>query len=120
MTATIALHTAILVRDLARAEAFYGDILQLPKVDRVLRFPGVWYQIGSFQLHLIVSEMVPQTVVTPSKWGRNPHIALGVADLPAVQTRLEAAGYAVQPSASGRAALFTQDPDGNVVELNQL
>jgi catechol-2,3-dioxygenase len=25
----------------------------------------------------------------------------------------------VQPSASGRPAVFTQDPDGNVIELSQ-
>lgn len=27
-------------------------------------------------------------------------------------------GYPLQSSASGRAALFTKDPDGNIVELS--
>jgi catechol-2,3-dioxygenase len=30
------------------------------------------------------------------------------------------AGYPVQMSASGRSALFTQDPDGNIVEISEI
>lgn len=112
------LHTAILVRDLAQAEQFYGTVLGLPKVNRVLRFPGIWYDIGGYQLHLMVGS-VPE-LENPEKWGRNRHIAFAVADLAAAQARLAAHGCVIQASASGRAALFTQDPDGNVIELSQI
>jgi glyoxylase I family protein len=54
------------------------------------------------------------------KWGRNPHLAIGVADLEAAKAHLIAHGCEVQLSASGRAALFTQDPDGNVIEITQV
>ncbi|EAM49881.1 conserved hypothetical protein [Crocosphaera watsonii WH 8501] len=47
MTIIQCLHTAILVSDLEKAEHFYGDILGLEKVDRPLKYPGVWYQIGN-------------------------------------------------------------------------
>lgn len=112
------LHTAILVTDLAKAETFYGSVLGLPKVERSLNFPGVWYQIGPIQIHLIVSQSVssPQS----EKWGRNAHLALAVEDLQEAKAALTEHGYPVQMSASGRAALFTQDPDGNVIELNQI
>lgn len=116
------LHAALLVSDLARAEAFYGDALGLMRAPRSLDFPGTWYQIGEFQIHLIVGivgaagERAPGN---PHKWGRNAHLAFAVADLEAVRSRLEAGGYALQPSSSGRAAVFARDPDGNIIELAQ-
>ena len=119
MDPTHYLHTAIVVSDLPQSEAFYGTILGLPKVDRVLRFPGAWYQLGSVQIHLIQQDdfAVPSQA---EKLGRNAHLALAVADLEVAKAELIAQGCVVQASASGRAALFTQDPDGNVIELQEL
>lgn len=119
------LHTALWVSDLARAEHFYGTVLGIPKAERfAFNFPGAWYQVGSSQIHLIVAEepMDPRqrSGTGSSKWGRNPHVALGVDDLEAVKARLLQAGYEVQPSASGRAAVFVRDPDGNVIELSSI
>lgn len=113
------LHTALLVSDLERAEYFYGTVLGLPKVDRPLKFPGVWYQIGGVQIHLIVTSTFAEKLRNEDKWGRNQHVAFAVADLDVAKVQLETHGLPVQMSASGRAALFTRDPDGNVVELSQ-
>ena len=112
------LHTAILVTDLEKAENFYGTILGLSKIERSLKYPGAWYQVGNYQLHLIVANTVP-TDKPNQKWGRNPHIAFCVADLDHAQQELLHHNYPIQVSASGRAALFTQDPDGNIIELSQ-
>lgn len=114
------LHTAVLVSNLERAEHFYGTILGLPKVDRPLKYSGVWYQLGAVQLHIIVDETFSKSLQNAEKWGRNPHLALGVSDLEDAKAHLTAHGYSVQRSASGRAALFTQDPDGNVIELTEI
>ena len=114
------LHTAILVSDLERAEHFYGEVLRLPKVDRLLKYPGAWYQIGDFQVHLIVAPTISTGLQNPEKWGRNPHIAFFVSDLDAAKTQLIAHNCPIQTSASGRAAVFTQDPDSNIIELSQL
>jgi catechol 2,3-dioxygenase-like lactoylglutathione lyase family enzyme len=114
------LHAAVLVSNLEKAEHFYSNVLGLSKVDRILKFPGVWYQIGEFQIHLIVDASIQPALQNPEKWGRNPHIALSVTDLDAVKTQLLAYDCSVQVSASGRAALFTQDPDGNIIELSQV
>jgi glyoxylase I family protein len=114
------LHTAILVSDLAQAEQFYGHVLGLSRVDRPLKYPGVWYQLGDIQVHLIVDPTLQAGLHNPEKWGRNPHLALAVEDLEAAQSHLVSYGYAVQRSASGRPALFTQDPDGNVIELTEI
>lgn len=120
MQITRYLHTALLVSDLARAEHFYGTVLGLRKVDRVLKYPGAWYQLGEIQVHLIGHDAFTSPLPNAEKWGRNPHLALAVADLEVAKTHLTQQGYPFQLSASGRAALFIQDPDGNVIELTEL
>ena len=120
MQITQCLHAAVLVSDLERAEHFYGNVLELSKVERVLKYPGAWYQVGEFQIHLIVApNSAPAELKNPEKWGRNPHIALCVADLDSAKSQLIHHACPIQMSASGRAALFTQDPDGNIIELSQ-
>ena len=120
MQLTSYLHAAILVSDLEKAEQFYGQVLGLAKVDRTLKFPGAWYQLGAVQLHLIVGSALAPDQPKPEKWGRDRHLAFAVADLQTAKAELLAQGCPVQMSASGRLALFTQDPDGNVIELSQL
>jgi glyoxylase I family protein len=112
------LHAAVMVSNLERAIEFYTNILGLKQIDRQLKYPGVWYQIGDFQLHIIenidavFNERIDLNVST-----RNPHIALAVTDLEVAKQQLLAADCIVKMSNSGRAALFTQDPDGNAIEL---
>ncbi|MDJ0798887.1 MAG: VOC family protein [Calothrix sp. MO_167.B12] len=119
MQITQCLHTAILVTNLERAEQFYGQVLGLSKVERPMKFPGVWYQVGDYQVHLIVAPSVPGGE-KHEKWGRNPHVAFSVADLEVAKQQLLSQNYPIQASASGRAAIFTQDPDGNIIELSQV
>jgi catechol 2,3-dioxygenase-like lactoylglutathione lyase family enzyme len=114
------LHTAVLVTDLQRAEQFYGQVLGLEKVNRSLKYPGAWYQLGQVQVHLIVDPDFAPTLQNSEKWGRNPHLALAVESLEAAKAHLSSHGCELQLSASGRAALFTQDPDGNVIELTEV
>ncbi len=117
MQITQCLHTAILVTDLEQAEHFYGKVLGWSKIDRSLKYPGAWYQVGAYQIHLIVAPTTPKP--QHEKWGRNPHIAFSVTDLDAAKQQLLNHNCPIQASASGRAALFTQDPDGNIIELSQ-
>jgi catechol 2,3-dioxygenase-like lactoylglutathione lyase family enzyme len=112
------LHAAVIVSDLDRAVKFYGGVLGLNRIDRSLKYPGVWYQIGDVQLHLIVDVDYRAThKIDLARSTRNPHIALGVRDLEVAKQQLLAANCVVKMSNSGRAALFTQDPDGNAIEL---
>jgi glyoxylase I family protein len=120
MQMTQYLHTALLVTQLEKSEYFYGTVLGLAKIDRTLKYPGTWYQVGAIQIHLIEDRSFTPTLQNPEKMGRNPHLALGVEDLEAAQKQLAAHGCTTQMSASGRAALFTQDPDGNVIELTEI
>ena len=114
---TSCLHVAIMVSNLARSIEFYSNILGLTKVDRDLKYPGIWYQLGDLQIHLIEDLDYQPPIIDLHKSTRNPHIALGVRNLAAAKQQLIAANCVVKMSNSGRAALFTQDPDGNAIEL---
>jgi glyoxylase I family protein len=113
------LHIAINVTNLPAADHFYGSLLGLTKLDRTLKFPGTWYQLGDFQVHLIVADFAVRRPEPTEKWGRYPHVAFAVPDLALIQAVLAEAGVPMQMSASGRKALFVLDPDGNVIELSE-
>ena len=113
------LHVAVQVSDLEKAEAFYTEVIGLQKIARNLAFPGAWYQVGDFQLHLIVSEWA-KNPIREDKWGRHPHITFAIYDLEGIKQALNKQAISFQMSSSGRAALFVKDPDGNVVELLQV
>ncbi|NJN72211.1 MAG: glyoxalase [Limnothrix sp. RL_2_0] len=119
MEVTRCLHAALLVSDIARAAAFYDQVLQLPKVERPFNYAGLWYQLGATQFHLIEDPTFATRLHNPQKLGANPHVAFGVKDLSLVRSQLDAQHYPYEMSASGRLALFLQDPDGNVIEISQ-
>ncbi|MBE9122027.1 VOC family protein [Tychonema sp. LEGE 07199] len=119
MQITQPLHCAILVSQLETSEHFYSNVLGLQKIDRELKFPGIWYQIGNFQLHLILAATIIPDAIDSQKLGRNRHLAFSVANLEEAKQQLIASNCPVQMSASGRSALFTQDPDGNIIELSE-
>ena len=114
------LHTTLCVRNLEASRSFYGELLGLQEItERPLSFPGLWYDLGNAQLHLILDPGFHAPIASSDAWGRSPHLALSVPDLSAIQQRIMHRGITYQASASGRAALFVRDPDGNTIELSQ-
>lgn len=113
------LHASLLIADLVRARAFYEGVLGLvASPDRPdLGFPGVWYDVGGGQIHLLRLTNPDPVAGRPEHGGRDRHTALGVVDFQAMQARLTAAGVPFTLSRSGRRALFCRDPDGNALEL---
>lgn len=120
MTGSVQLHhVSILVKDTARALAFYEGLLGLPvNPDRPdLGYPGAWLQLGEAQIHLLELPDPDPAEGRPAHGGRDRHFALTVPDLERIARALEQAGIPFTRSRSGRRALFCRDPDGNAVEL---
>lgn len=120
MTLTQFLHASVLVTDLEQSRHFYETVLGLVPAERNLNFPGIWYQLGLVQIHLITAERIVDDRINDQKWGRNRHLAFAVDDLAQIRQKLTDEGYPIQTSSSGRPALFVADPDGNLIELTQL
>ena len=107
-------HVSINVTDTKDAMRFYVDVLGLTeRHDRPdFGIGGAWLDAGAQQVHLIEAE-------TPPAMGQ--HFAFLVEDLDAVVTELREQGLTVSDPSGigpGRQA-FTQDPAGNVIELNE-
>lgn len=119
MNITGLLHGGLLVSDLDRARAFYEGVLGLSVNDTRpdLGYPGVWYDLGTQQIHLMVLPNPDPVTGRPAHGGRDRHLALAVDDLAALKSVLEAKGIAFTMSKSGRAVLFCRDPDGNALEF---
>jgi hypothetical protein len=89
----------------------------LAKIDRKVKYRGAWYEIGNYQLYLIVTSSIP-TEDQKEKWGRNPHFAFSVVDLEIAKAELLSQNCPIQASVSGRPAIFTKDSYGNILELS--
>ena len=110
-------HYGIVVKDTARAMAFYDQVLHLPRIQRPgFNFPGAWYAVGvGQQLHLQqFDEPVPRT---------HQHMALEVADILVVHRALQTFGATILSAPShrddGSWFMVCEDPDGNRIELTQ-
>lgn len=113
------LHASLLVADLDRARAFYEGLLGLsPSPSRpAMSFDGIWYDIGTAQIHLICLPNPDPVEGRPAHGGRDRHTALAVQGWAELKTELDAVGIGYTLSRSGRQALFIRDPDGNALEL---
>jgi glyoxylase I family protein len=116
-------HVAICVSDVEQSRTFYSKQLGLPEAERPdFGFPGIWYDIGVLQLHLMERE-VPDS----SGKGIGPHIALhvptdGFLDF-VEQLRGDDVPIMVEPNQrefDGVWAAFCKDPDGNIIELTDM
>ncbi|WP_237214024.1 VOC family protein [Falsiroseomonas oryziterrae] len=137
-------HVSLPVENLARSREFYAGVLGLIEVPRPgpfeagpKSFPGAWYQLGSGQLHLIVSDpgrASPPTYRTNKKLdARDVHVALRVRSFAKALEVLTTKGYRVghpddfkdmrvSPNLPHQGAGFPQiyilDPDRHTVEIN--
>ncbi len=113
------LHCSLITEDLTRARAFYEGILGLTPSPRrpAMNFDGVWYELGAQQIHLLCLPNPDRDVVRPRHGGRDRHVAMGVSSIDELAMKLEAAGIPFTRSQSGRAALFSRDPDNNALEF---
>jgi catechol 2,3-dioxygenase-like lactoylglutathione lyase family enzyme len=98
----------------ADARAFYAGILgltELAKPPNLAARGGVWFALGSQQLHLGVEE--------DFRPARKAHPAFLVRDLRDMRARLEQHGFAPRADEplAGYERLYVADPFGNRLEL---
>ena len=113
------LHTSLIVADIRRAMEFYCGVLGLTPSDNRpnMNFPGVWFELGAQQLHLLEVHNPDPISGRPQHPGRDRHVALSVNDVDVLIQQLSKHDIAYNMSHSGRRALFTRDPDGNGLEF---
>lgn len=101
-------HVNIKVNDLDRAKDFYGSTLGLSTRDDgpMDRSNGVWFNLGSQQLHISRGEVRPSN---------GQHFAIELDDLRGVLAGLEKAGVEIVNDRSATAIIA--DPSGNLIEL---
>jgi catechol 2,3-dioxygenase-like lactoylglutathione lyase family enzyme len=108
-------HVSIIVTDVQRALAFYVGILGLKEIPRPksFDFPGAWLQVGPEVIHLLGQ---PAADVR----GRR-HFCLWVSDVHAAARYLAEKHLPVRwdqkYKIEGIDRFFTDDPDGNRVEI---
>jgi glyoxylase I family protein len=118
-------HLAVVVRDLARAEAFYGGVLGLAVERRWSDEAGaprsIWFTLGGGAF-LAVERAAPDAPNAPNATTRpapDPPgwhcVALGIAraEREGLRTRLTEAGFPVERESPF--TLYVRDPEGNLV-----
>ena len=109
-------HCSVLITDLAKARAFYRDVLGLQEMAKPMSFDFValWFDLGGGQTLHLLQKAQPDT---PSP----RHFALTVADAKAAREHVRARGIAIQETGPIPHCdrFFIHDPDGNRIELIQ-
>ena len=140
-------HVTLLVDDLDKTAWFYGEVLGLEEIPRpVFTFPGVFYQVGNQEIHIIVrSRRMPMQdlyvlvngKVEETRRHAHRQAAFAFDDLDAMEERLRAhdveimigpnnkpandalgkASLAGWGRMYGRVPIFVLDPSENMIEL---
>jgi catechol 2,3-dioxygenase-like lactoylglutathione lyase family enzyme len=115
-------HLAVVVRDLARAEAFYGGVVGLPVERRWTDDLGaprsVWLSLGGGAF-LAVERASPELPARPAPDLPGWHcvaLAIAAGERDALRARLGAAGFPVERETAF--TLYTRDPEGNLVAFS--
>lgn len=121
------LESALYVTDLDAAEAFYGDLLGLERIQRVSN-RHVFYRVGASVLLLFNAQETckPATnpdLPVPSHGAQGPgHLCFAQSrdEIAAMRTRLSAAGVEIEAAfdwPNGAHSIYFRDPSGNSLEI---
>ncbi len=97
----------------ADARWFYAGVLgltEIPKPPELAQRGGVWFQLGSIQIHFGVEE---------ASVSSRRHIAIQVDDAEVMRQALQGAGFALEDAITvdGVRRFYCRDPFGNRTEI---
>jgi catechol 2,3-dioxygenase-like lactoylglutathione lyase family enzyme len=114
-------HIARTTRDLEASRRFYLDVLGCREISRpAFNFRGAWLYVAGLQFHLIEDPATPDSPASINT--RESHIAFRVADLDAMELRLQAHKIPYKRSAIQDRKIdqiFFRDPDGWMIEIGR-
>ena len=119
-------HVAVISADLEASRHFYQDILGMEPTTRPdFPFPGLWFQAGNTQIHVILQseESGPGGPSNPggTLTARGHHMAFALDDCSKAVEQLHSAGIPIaagpQSRPDGFQQVYIRDPDGYLVEL---
>ena len=119
-------HIALLITDLEKARQFYGKILGFQEIERPkFLTKGLWYSLGSFELHLMLYEQAASPQIHPLNKTVQPHFAVSIpkTQLNIILDKLK--DHGVNPvtvasySPAGILQVFFYDFDNNMIEFNE-
>ncbi|WP_394749288.1 VOC family protein [Spongiimicrobium salis] len=117
-------HFSMVVDDVDRSAAFYGEVLNLKETPHPDNSPGFrWFIVnGNSQIHLIQKEF------TPFEKNKSMHLCLATENLDAFIAHLKKKGVvfydwpgkknSITNRSDGVKQIYIQDPDGYWVEVN--
>jgi catechol 2,3-dioxygenase-like lactoylglutathione lyase family enzyme len=115
-------HLAVVVRDLERAEAFYGGVLGLPVERRWADDRGaprsVWLSLGGgafLAIELASADLPPRPAPDLPGW-HCVALAIAPSEREPLRAHLAAAGFPVEKETAF--TLYTRDPEGNLIALS--
>ncbi|MEE9433758.1 MAG: VOC family protein [Sphingorhabdus sp.] len=113
-------HMSFPVKDLDKSQAFYRDILGLEQIPRpdIFPVPGLWFQAGACEVHLIQVEEgfdVGEPPKTTNPIAR--HAAFAIDDYDETLAFLKDTGLTVFETNADVGQMWIADPDGHVIEL---
>ena len=112
-------HMSFPVKDLERSCRFYEGVLGLEQKPRPdFGFPGVWYQAGACEVHLLQTpEGVDVGQPPPALNPMARHSAFGIKSYDETLARLKAHGLEVFETSPDNGQMWVRDPDGHIIEL---
>ncbi len=112
-------HISFAVRELERSRDFYEGVLGLEPIERPdLGLPGLWYQAGGTEVHLIQAPDGVDAGRPPAKLSPLAnHQAFAVEDYRVTLETLRGHGLEVLETGAERGQMWVADPDGYVIEL---
>lgn len=112
-------HISRQVRDVAKSQAFYQDVMGFQPLKRPsFRFPGAWLFRDGLQVHLIGDQEMDELDAEINS--RANHVAFHSDDLDAVEQNLIEHGVVYRVNiqdGTGNKQIFFHDPDGHTIEV---